>query len=312
MGNTGSRVRRVAVTVGAVALAFGFLPGVTGVAVAAIPQEAAGCETDSHSGARVKQGSHAEERNELSRADAAAHERRTADRLAERRKQAGPPAAAAVTIPTVVHVIARDTTRAGGYLPDTMIAAQMQVLNDSFAGSTGGAATDFTFNHVKTTRTVNPQWYDLSKSERRVKRALHEGGYNTLNVYLGLAGQYLGWATFPGGNLTNDGVVVLNESLPGGTTTNYNGGDTATHEVGHWLGLYHTFQGGCSGSGDYVDDTAPEGSAAFECPEGRDTCAGGGVDPIHNFMDYTYDDCMYLFTAGQTQRMQDQWAAYRA
>ncbi len=314
MANTSQRLLRLAVGTGAAcALAFTFVPAVSSIATASAPVNGEVCVDGSDaSDARIKEGSNATERNAMTRAQAAAHEARTADRLQTKRKHGESVSAQAVTIPTVVHVISKDTTREGGNIPDSMISAQIDVLNKSYAGTTGGAATGFSFNHYKTTRTVNAQWYNLSRSERKVKRALHEGGYGTLNVYLGLAGNYLGWATFPGGNLAMDGIVVLNESLPGGTTTNYNGGDTATHEAGHWLGLYYTFQGGCTGNGDYVDDTAPEGSAAYQCPTGRDTCAGGGVDPIHNFMDYTYDDCMYEFTAGQAARMQAQWAAYRA
>ena len=229
-------------------------------------------------------------------------------------------ATTAATINVYFHVIT--STSGAGNVSDARIANQIAVLNDSFdGGSTGGAATPFRFQLASVDRTANNAWYTMSygsQAERQAKAALRKGSYDDLNIYTGeLGDDLLGWATFPqakvsSSTLADDGVVLLHSSLPGGSTPNYNLGDTAPHEVGHWLGLYHTFQNGCSKRGDSVADTAPEQSPAFACPVGRDTCAGGGPDPITNYMDYTYDSCMFLFTAGQADRMSSVWSSYRA
>jgi len=231
-----------------------------------------------------------------------------------------------VTIPTVFHMIQPETAPPG-YRSDaewqTMIAAQMKVLNDSFAGATGGANTPFRFSLSSVEFVENDAWYQVvpGKGERDMKRALHTGDSETLNVYVADIGAgLLGWAYFPQGYNSGrdyiDGVVMLDESMPGGTAgtgAKYGLGDTLVHEVGHWLALHHTFNAGCSASNDFVTDTPKEAHPQFDCPpDSTDTCAAPGNDPIHNFMDYTQDSCMYLFTAGQAKRMNDAWINFRA
>ena len=199
-----------------------------------------------------------------------------------------------------------------GNIPDSMIMDQMDVLNQAFAG------TGFSFNLIGINRHNNNNWYTgcySSGSESKMKQALAVDPATTLNIYTcAPTGGILGYARFPDSYPETSymhGVVLLDESLPGGTASPYNLGDTATHEVGHYLGLYHTFQGGCNAPGDYVSDTPAEASAAYGCPTGRDTCSGGGADPILNFMDYTDDSCMNQFTSGQTTRMHDMVDTYK-
>ena len=250
---------------------------------------------------------------------------RTAARIAETRErfkaariaQGGPAErAGAVSVNVYFHVI---TDSAGqGNVSNGAIHAQLRVLNDSFGGATGGANTIYRFDLAGIDRRANTAWFNAgfgSAAEREMKTALRRGGAADLNFYTNNAGgNLLGWATFPwsyAGDPLMDGVVVLYSSLPGGSTANYNEGDTGTHEAGHWVGLFHTFQGGCSSFGDYVDDTASERSPAFGCPTGRDTCNRPGLDPITNFMDYTYDFCMFSFTAGQGARAEVLTQQYR-
>ncbi|MFY1674469.1 zinc metalloprotease [Plantactinospora sp. WMMB334] len=263
---------------------------------------------------------HAAEPNELTAAEAAEQDRAVDSAYARRVGVAPlgvPHGKVGISIDVVFHVIAERRTRADGDIPLALIEAQLKVLNDSFGGRTGGAWTPFRFKLRQVNRVVNPAWYPIvpeSPAEAQMKRALRVGGKHTLNVYTGLLDEeLLGWATFPKQDLDPyDGVVVLGESLPGGTATPYNAGDTATHEVGHWLNLYHTFQDGCDGQGDQVVDTAAEAEPAFGCPERRDSCpARSGLDPIHNFMDYSVDACMYEFTYGQVFRMLKAWKAFR-
>jgi hypothetical protein len=225
-------------------------------------------------------------------------------------------AAGSVTVPVYFHVINNGSGIANGNIPNSQITAQIAVLNAAYA------ATPFRFNLVAVTRTTNVAWYTMSPgstAEAQAKAALRVGGAGTLNVYsANPGGGLLGWATFPqdyARSPANDGVVILFASVPGGSAEPYDEGDTGTHEVGHWLGLYHTFQGGCSVKGDLVDDTPAERSAAFGCPAGRDTCTSKkalGADPITNFMDYTDDYCMFEFSNLQSSRMDTLHAQYRS
>lgn len=217
-------------------------------------------------------------------------------------------------IPVYFHVMT--STNGAGNVTDQQIAAQMTVLNQTYSGNdVNGASGDtgIRFRWAGTERIANNTWH-ADRQSTTYRSQTRQGGRNALNIWV-VDFKYLGIATFPwdyAANPSIDGIRVDYSSFPGGSAANYDLGETATHEAGHWLGLFHTFQGGCTGPGDEVDDTAAQASPSSGCPTGRDSCTASGVDPIHNYMDYSYDSCYFEFSTGQSVRMDQMWTAYRS
>ncbi|MEV4374438.1 M43 family zinc metalloprotease [Nonomuraea sp. NPDC049637] len=219
---------------------------------------------------------------------------------------------ARITVPTRV-VVLTDGRRK---VSEQAVKAQIDVLNAAYAGRNGGVDTGVRFRLESVSVKENAGWFtDPVGAEKDMKTRLHQGGAQTLNLYIAqLSELMLGFASYPywyAGAPALDGVVIDWRSLPGGPMTNYDKGYTGVHEIGHWLGLFHTFENGCDEPGDGIADTAPEARATEGCPEGKDTCPHAGSDPMRNYMDYTHDRCMSEFTRGQADRMHEMWTAYR-
>lgn len=226
---------------------------------------------------------------------------------------------ATATLDIHFHVVYANETLDGGFVPDEQIRAQVDVMNRDYN------ITGVSWNLVTISRILSPDWFAKvapdTPEEADLKSQYRKGNASALNVYtVGLKegpGQgLLGYATFPkdySGKPSNDGVVILYSTMPGGPTPPYNMGRTLTHESGHWSGLYHTFEGGCTGKGDHVDDTPPEKEAAYGCIKTRRTCPKSKIDdPTTNFMDYSDDACMTGgFTKGQGTRIRAQLRTYR-
>ncbi|KAG9052742.1 hypothetical protein FS842_009328, partial [Serendipita sp. 407] len=219
-------------------------------------------------------------------------------------------------IPVVWHVIYSSKTVSGGYISNSAIKKSISAMNAHYKGS------GFGFKLKKIKRKKSTNWFKKMTGVPTdpymlaMKNALHTGGASTLNVYtVSFVDDTLGLAAFPWdyyGYPKRDGVVIQYNSYPGGSLKNYNQGKTLTHEVGHWLGIYHPFQGvDCDGMGDYVVDTPQQLTPTFGCPKSKNSCPQSGGDNIHNYMDYSYDKCMTKFTKGQMTRATQMSNAYR-
>ncbi|CAE6365610.1 unnamed protein product [Rhizoctonia solani] len=216
-----------------------------------------------------------------------------------------------ITIPVYWHAIQSNQSLIGGHVPIHQINNSIKVLNEDFE------LAGFSFKLMNLSYVTNQTWFERD-IRAEMKEVLRQGNANTLNIYSTSLPGLLGYTTLPSNyqlNPKNDGVVIRYSTVPGGTYYPFNLGKTLTHEVGHWLGLYHTFQGAnCTGKGDEVWDTPAHEAPNFGCPRRDlpDTCPKQpGKDPIFNFMNYGDDVCLNEFTAGQVERMHQQFMVYR-
>ncbi|HEY5936414.1 MAG TPA: M43 family zinc metalloprotease [Kofleriaceae bacterium] len=235
-------------------------------------------------------------------------------------------------IQTVFHVIKK--TDGTGALTPALIESQLDVLNEDFlalAGTPGAMGSNTKVKFVLARKnpagqpttginvvTNDDYFADPGGAPNNMKQALAWDPTRYFNIYTNDAAGYLGYATFPAqsAGTKDDGVVLLWSSV-GRNSPNppYHLGRTATHEVGHWLGLYHTFQGGCGqlnqpySTGDLISDTPREQNPAFGCTASS-TCQGT-ARAIENYMNYTDDACMTKFTPEQSNRVRCSLINYR-
>jgi cysteine-rich repeat protein len=240
------------------------------------------------------------------------------------------PSVARYRIAVVFHII--ENTTGSGYVSEAQVRSQIDILNEDFLAIPGtpgapGADTQLEFYLATVDPDGNPTTgitYSMDDTW------FNDGGgyYNTLawdtnrymNIYSNTAGGNLGYVpNLPQGGIAgspSDRIVVLWSTIgrngPGGPP--YDQGRTVTHEAGHYFGLEHTFSGGCDGglcyeAGDLICDTNAESSSTSGCPGDKATC--GNADPIDNYMDYSHDTCMEMFTPEQARRQRCSLIHYR-
>jgi hypothetical protein len=237
-------------------------------------------------------------------------------------------------IPVVVHVVWKTAAQ---NISEAQIQSQIDVLNQDYRMTNPDigqvpavwqsirgdsriefflATTDPSGNPTNGITRTQTQVESFAQAGNPVKSAATGGADpwpadKYLNIWVcQLGGGLLGYAQFPGGPAATDGVVILNSAFgtTGTAAAPFNRGRTATHEIGHWLNLYHIWGDdgtGCGGS-DEVDDTPNAAGPNYGCPPFPSVTCGNAPngDMFVNYMDYTDDACMYMFTAGQVARMQ--------
>ena len=236
-----------------------------------------------------------------------------------------------ITIPVVVHVIYKNSSQ---NISDAQIFSQIDILNEDFRmnnsdassvpSAFAGAAADCEIEFCLAVRDPNgnvttgiTRTYTTTSSfsgytSMKYSSTGGQDAWNTsdyLNIWVcNLASGLLGFATFPGGNSSTDGVVCDYAYFgnTGTATSPYDLGRTATHEVGHWLNLYHIWGDSYCGN-DYVSDTPKHEESNYGCPSypHASSCSGTGStgEMFMNYMDYTNDACMFMFSSGQKNRM---------
>ncbi|TFK21915.1 hypothetical protein FA15DRAFT_672127 [Coprinopsis marcescibilis] len=225
-----------------------------------------------------------------------------------------------IDLPIHFHIIYANDTQQGGMLKPWQIEQQMFRLNLDFMSA------NIRFFIASTSYRYDPRWFNTGVGEdydyEKAQMGSHRiGDEQTLNVYTvgwgpDRAGAY-GYSHYPSNYQYDpgwDGVLLNSVTMPGGSEEGHNLGRTLVHEVGHWSGLMHTFEGyDCSGQGDYVADTPVHAGPSYYCDIPMDTCPGyEGNDPVYNFMNYADKDyCRSEFTPGQIERMRNQLKIYR-